>query len=350
MSTRTINSKKLKPSEYSVGWISALPQTEYVAAELMLDEKYPPTVTEVSNDGNTYTFGRIEGHSVVIACLPVGVTGEGAAARVAVQMRNTFRNIRLAIMAGIGGAVPSQKHDIRLGDVVVSIPGGRLSGVIQWDRGKITTGGMETTGSLNNPPESLLMAISTLMKNTELGELDLLQHFDHVRTTRPRLKRTFTSNENLTDVLYEANCLHTEPPTILTPGSNSRAPDPSKKTCDQLGCHSTLDTVNRNAREPNFGPQIHYGLIASGNSVIKSGIDRDDIAKRFNEEILCFEMEAAGMMNTLPMIVIRGISDYADSHKNDDWQPYAAFAAAAYAKEILKAVRPEVVEEIKPGQ
>jgi nucleoside phosphorylase len=46
-------------------------------------------------------------------------------------------------------------------------------------------------------------------------------------------------------------------------------------------------------------------------------------------------MEAFGLMNNFPCLVIRGISDYADGHKDDTWQAYAALTAAAYAKELL---------------
>jgi nucleoside phosphorylase len=48
--------------------------------------------------------------------------------------------------------------------------------------------------------------------------------------------------------------------------------------------------------------------------------------------VLCFKMEAAGLMNSFPCLVIRGICDYADSHKNKRWQAYAVATAAAYAK------------------
>jgi nucleoside phosphorylase len=64
-------------------------------------------------------------------------------------------------------------------------------------------------------------------------------------------------------------------------------------------------------------------------------------------DILCFEMEAAGLMNSFPCLVIRGICDYADSHKNDEWQGYAAMAAAAYAKDLLKRILVERVNEEK---
>ena len=80
-------------------------------------------------------------------------------------------------------------------------------------------------------------------------------------------------------------------------------------------------------------PQIHYGNIASGNEVLKHGVTRDKIAE--DEGVICFEMEAAGLMDNFPCLVIRGICDYADSHKNKIWQLYAAATAAALAKELL---------------
>jgi len=60
--------------------------------------------------------------------------------------------------------------------------------------------------------------------------------------------------------------------------------------------------------------------------------------------ILCFEMEAAGLMNSFPCAVIRGVSNYADEFKDDVWQKYAAMAAAAYAKELLSYI-PALEEE-----
>ena len=96
--------------------------------------------------------------------------------------------------------------------------------------------------------------------------------------------------------------------------------------------------VHRGPR-PRDTPHIHYGLIASGNQVIRDAKTRDLLRARLWDEeggeILCFEMEAAGVMNSFPCLVIRGISDYTDTHKNKDWQHRAAAAAAAYAKELL---------------
>lgn len=82
-------------------------------------------------------------------------------------------------------------------------------------------------------------------------------------------------------------------------------------------------------------PVIHYGVIASGNTVVKDALRRDEIAKTTGERCLCYEMEAAGITSHFPCLVIRGICDYADSHKNDRWHRYASATAAAYAKELL---------------
>jgi nucleoside phosphorylase len=91
-------------------------------------------------------------------------------------------------------------------------------------------------------------------------------------------------------------------------------------------------------------PQIHYGTIASGNQVMKDAGARDRLAQKHG--IICFEMEAAGLMDVLPCLVIRGICDYADSHKNKKWQGYAAIAAAAYAKELLYVIRTPQISDM----
>lgn len=78
---------------------------------------------------------------------------------------------------------------------------------------------------------------------------------------------------------------------------------------------------------------VHRGTIASGELVVKDGALRDHLAGKHG--VLCFEMETAGALADFPCLAIRGISDYCDSHKNDDWHGYAAAAAAAYARQLL---------------
>lgn len=115
-------------------------------------------------------------------------------------------------------------------------------------------------------------------------------------------------------------------------------PDKDSITCE--GCSKKYLEPGRPQR-PHKNQVIHYGVIASSNQVMKNAVERDRVGEQFNA--LCFEMEAAGLMNSFPCLVIRGICDYSDSHKNDRWQLYAAMVAAAYAKELLSVLAPEAL-------
>ena len=94
--------------------------------------------------------------------------------------------------------------------------------------------------------------------------------------------------------------------------------------------------------EDEDNPAIHYGLIASANQLMKDALIRDKFSKEI--DVLCFEMEAAGLMNQFPCLVIRGICDYSDTHRNKEWQGYAAMVAAAYAKDLLYRIPPNKIE------
>ena len=111
------------------------------------------------------------------------------------------------------------------------------------------------------------------------------------------------------------------------------------KLLDSRGCaafcaKNLLNLVSRRERTKNDDNlAIHYGLIASANQLMKDAMVRDRLAAE--KDVLCFEMEAAGLMNHFPCLVIRGICDYSDSHKSKEWQGYSAMAAAAYVKDLL---------------
>ena len=109
-------------------------------------------------------------------------------------------------------------------------------------------------------------------------------------------------------------------------------------TCSQCNDEVKAAPLQRHADDP----VIHYGLIASGNTVIKDAKFRDQLRDELG--ILCFEMEAAGLVNDFPCLVVRGICDYSDSQKNQDWQYYAALTAAAWAKELLNTIKPMAVD------
>ncbi|KAL9062930.1 MAG: hypothetical protein Q9157_008528, partial [Trypethelium eluteriae] len=301
--------RSLRPADFTVGWISALP-IEVAAAQEMLDEQYSD-LPQDSDNANIYTFGRMGEHNVVLACLPAGQTGTNSAAAVATQMKSTFRMIRFGLMVGIGGGVPSEEADIRLGDIIVSQPGKGYGGLIQYDFSKTTPSGFERTGFLSSPPQILLSAVAKLQARHSRGQSELSIHISKLGKL-PKFARNQTGD----DILFDGTYNHIK-------SNNCTSCDISK-------------IVHREARMEAV-PEVHYGIIASGNQVMRYGIERDRISSEFGG-VLCFEMEAAGLMKRFPCLVIRGICDYADSHKNKKWQAYAAGTAAAYTKELLLVV------------
>jgi nucleoside phosphorylase len=296
--------------DYSIGWVCAL-HIELAAAQEMLDEEYE-IFHQDANDTNIYTLGRIGEHNVVIASLPAGQTGTNSAAAVVAQMKSVFPTLRFGLMVGIGGGVPSEEADIRLGDVVISTPYNGHGGVVQHDFGRAIPSAFVRTGCLNPPPTILLNAVTKLRANHDRGRCRLLEY----------LPPTFAREDAGPDILFEADYNHV-----------------GGASCGQCGGERVLVRRLRNQRVV-----VHYGTIASGNQVIRDGVERDRISAELGG-ILCFEMEAAGLMNHFPCLVIRGICDYADSHKNKRWQKFAAGTAAACAKEVLSVIPPAEVDE-----
>ncbi|KAH8700735.1 nucleoside phosphorylase domain-containing protein [Talaromyces proteolyticus] len=309
-------------ADYTVGWICALP-LEMAVAKAMLDEIHP-RLPQAQNDHNIYTLGTLHGHNVVIACLPSGVYGYSSASTVAAQMLSAFPAVRFSLMVGIGGGVPGaggNHADIRLGDVVVSKPTGTFGGVVQYDYGKtISRGRFKRTGTLNKPPSILLAALANLEADHTLGLSQIDSYLSQMLMRYPSLTKFASCPGPQFDILFEPEYHHI---------------DSADGTC--RSCNPRY-LARRPSRPSGDGPQIHYGLIASGNRVMKDGLVRDRIARDLEDSVLCFEMEAAGLMDNFPCLVIRGISDYADSHKNKQWKPYAAAVAAAYAKELLSVI------------
>jgi nucleoside phosphorylase len=303
--------------DYTVAWICALP-LEAAAAQVMLD-KIHPQLSQPPGDDNAYTLGEISGHNIVVVCLPSGVYGIASAATVAAHMRITFPSIRFGLMVGIGGGVPSTKNDIRLGDVVVSKPTGAFSGVVQYDYGKtVTSRVFQQTGTMNQPPQVLLNAIARLHADEMVGNsLGILEVISDRLNTNVGMKALFSRPADEQDRLFNSAYDHPE----------------REDTCIKCDKKQLVDRELR----PLDEPQIHYGLIASGNQVMKHGKTRDQLGEKHG--MLCFEMEAAGLMNQLPCLVIRGICDYSDSHKNKHWQGHAALTAAAYAIILLSVNR-----------
>ena len=306
---------------YTVGWICAM-KTEYVAACELLDVEHPPLPTVSSHDSNAYTLGRIGDHHVVVACLPKGRYGIASAATVAKDMLRSFESIRIGLMVGIGGGAPSPKHDIRLGDVVVGCPLGQTGGVLPYRYGKEVQGKeFQITGSLDSPPTLLLTALTRLDAMHERKGHQIAKTVRKMVTKNPRMREKYQYPGAGKDRWYEPTYTHVDD-TVRCEAGCTRAVPP---------------VISRPPRSPDPDePVVHYGTIASADQLMKDGIIRDQISQRHN--VLCFEMEAAGLSNDFPCVIIRGICDYSDTHKNDVWQGYAAATGASYAKEVLQTI------------
>ncbi|KAB8226001.1 ankyrin repeat-containing domain protein [Aspergillus novoparasiticus] len=319
------NSIRLTRDAYTVGWVCVL-DSEQIAARALLDEEHvrPPTPC----DENSYIVGRMGKHNVVIA-RPVG-QGKANAADAAVNMTRSFPQIRFGLMVGVGGGATDSpdpyfgKRDIRLGDVVVSKPHGEHGGIVQYDMGKRYPDGYKIISHLDKPKSALIAAANALQSHHRFKKGNMEKYVQDAITKLRDLDMPyfgFPGREH--DLLFRADYRH---------------PDEGE---DCSNCDRT-QIVDRTPR-PRDSPSVHYGLIASADLTIQDPVFRDELRKSKN--VLCFEKEAAGLMDRFPCIAIRGISDYADTHKCKKWQPYAAVTAAAFAKDLLAVIQPQEIAE-----
>jgi nucleoside phosphorylase len=309
--TSTRTPKQLDHSAYTIAWICTL-EIELDAATELLDELHPNLKMDPL-DRNPYKLGRLGPHNIVIACLRPRWYGSVSAATTTIHMMRSFPMLKVGVLVGIGGGVPSATADVRLGDVVVSMPHGDFGGVVAWDIGKALPGNLFVrTGESKAPFPILVLAARRLMLDGRYHD-----RFESALLNLTNGSRRFRYPESEPDELYQADYPHEQ-------GM------PSCRNCDKA------KVVARPTRG-NHSIQIHYGTVASGDQVMKDGMMRDRISQSLGG-VLCFEMEAAGVMNTFPCLIVRGICDYSDSHKNDTWQSYASATAAAYAKCLLLTI------------
>jgi nucleoside phosphorylase len=333
--------------DFEIAIICAL-KSEADAVEALFDKFWDEdgkTYKKAPGDPNAYTTGVIGSHNVVLAYMP-GM-GKGSAASLASSFRSSFEGIKLALVIGICGGVPygtDDEKEILLGDVIIS------DGLIEYDFGRRLPNKFMRKDTLRDSlgrPNTEIRAILAKLKGYR-GRMRLKEntshYLAHVQQNLGAEKARYPGAD--ADKLFEPTYRHKHH-DLLVCGLCAKC----KKKEDEV-CQTALDSLcselkcNENKLVPRHRllkakestaaqkPVIHYGLIASGDTVIKSGEDRDTIAAR--ENIIAFEMEGAGVWDNLPCVVIKGVCDYADSHKNKEWQGYAAAAAAACMKAFLK--------------
>jgi nucleoside phosphorylase len=327
--------------DFSIAIICAL-QSEAYAVELLFDrfwddedgDKYG----KAPGDKNAYRTGVIGNHNVVLAFMPD--IGKAHAARVAATFCSSFRGIRLALIVGVCGGVPEgTKEGIFLGDIIIS------DEILMYDSGKMYPRGFQrketvTRSSVDSEVPAFLRKLQSpegrrkLLKKT-LYYLNPLQaqsdgYYYPGRRQDQAFEPTYHHKHH-----GSSKCTRCKKDKLCKKAQES--------SCETLDCDPTK--LIRRSRQNPSGIDIHFGRIASGDIVMKSGMERDKIAKE--DTVIAFEMEGAGICGNMPFIVIKGVCDYADSHKNKKWQKYTAGAAAACMKALLEQW--ETIDDVEKG-
>lgn len=304
--------------EFEIAIICAL-TIEADAIEALFDHRLDkrPCYDKSRGDSNTYSAGSFGRHNVVLIHMP-GM-GKSNAASVASNCRATFPNMKLAIVVGVCGIAPLVDGDkIVLGDVIVS------DGIIQYDLGRQFPDRFAPKDTLldsHGRPNIEIRGFLNKLKGVEGREAlqKGISGYLHTLQQRPKLKASYPKAQS--DILFEATYEHLD----------------EKLTCREAGCSDEhISRVVKDTPEPT----VHFGLFASGDTVMKSATHRDRIAHRYG--VLGFEMEGAGVWDIFPCVVIKGACDYADSHKTKEFQRYAAATAASCAKAFLDEWTPSV--------
>jgi nucleoside phosphorylase len=325
---------------FEIAIICALP-LEADAMEALFDENYD-TMGQIyrkqPGDANSYTTGRIGQHNIVLCYMP-GM-GKGSAASVASSLRVSYTGIKLALVVGICGGVPFPQRNttIFLGDVIIS------DSVIEYDFGRQYPHGFrrksdlkDTLGRPTREIRTFLAGLKTRrMRNTLQERLSL-----YLKELQMHTQSGWHYPGIGEDVLFETSYRHKHYQRLLTANClcnhdtsiiDTICDKALKSDCRELGCEGKQVRRDRLCADSPI-PVVHIGTIASADTVMKSGEHRDKLAEM--EGIIGLEMEGAGVWDNIPCVIIKGVCDYADSHKNKIWQNYAAATAASCTKTFL---------------
>ncbi|KAE8335233.1 hypothetical protein BDV24DRAFT_171499 [Aspergillus arachidicola] len=305
--------KTASREDYVVGWLCRWP-VEVAAAKAALDRVHNNLPTDqVSDDNNNYILGNLQGHNVVVAYPKV--YGKSSLADVTAQLHASYPSVRFNLMVGITGGMPDTNDDVRLGDVVVSKSATGWPYVLEYAvNGERAKDQIVLGRAFDRPRFLLLTAMGKAETAAIFKESKMPRYISEIVQKDPV---TFAHPGPEQDILFDANCDH--------------ATNESEKG----GCsHCDPDRIRSRQRREVQDPLVHY--VARACHLTRNGAGRDQFALR--QDILCFEKEATGLRDAAQYLVIRGISDYGDSHSSDIWHAWAAATAAAYAREVLSFV------------
>ncbi|KAF4432818.1 Nephrocystin-3 [Colletotrichum fructicola] len=325
-----------RAEDVRIAVICALPR-EYDAVILAFDEIWSDEDTrEPALSRHNHTLGRIGIHHVVLALLPN--MGKACAANEVVWLRSEYAGLEVAFLTGICGAVPKPgtENEILLGDVVIG------ESIVQYDLGRQYPSSFSQKGDVDDSLSRLSKDVRTFLATYEThhGRDDLQQRITKILAQIQQVaiakdRHCYNRPAAQDDILFEPNYLHKHRDQSDCVCHGWAACDGAiKASCKQLKC-DVRHQVSRKRLESK-GPElrIHIGRIGSGDTVMKSGKHRDRVAAEHG--IIAFEMEGAGVWEEIPCIIVKGVCDYADSHKNKSWQDFAAAMAASATKALLE--------------
>ncbi|EAW13710.1 putative Pfs domain protein [Aspergillus clavatus NRRL 1] len=332
--------------QFKVAILCAL-AVESDAVEAIFDEYYDEEEDDFgqhTRDQNTYLNGRVGQHYVVLVY--VGGMGKVKAMAATSNLKLSYRNIQLALVVGVCGGIPRSNDgkEIYLGDVLVS------DRLVQWDIGKHLPHGflrkVDPAYSQTRPnqeTQALLDRIRDIDKQHQ-RKVALVQHLAAVQKVLGDRSATYPGIDQ--DCLFPSTHLHQHrglrPCGVCVSCGDCEDDGICKKalnaSCDELGCIDKAPSCRIRSASPDAvskvpSPAVHVGPIASGDTVLVSGEDRDRLVAR--EGVIGVEMEGIGLWKETPCIVIKAVADYADCHKAKAWQRYAAGTAASFTKLFL---------------
>jgi nucleoside phosphorylase len=299
----------LDPNLYTVAWIAPL-EIEVQAALHMLDRVHAGGFPVGPGDKYVFHGGEIHGHNVVIATFAAGqIYGVGSATSLASHVKRFFPNLWFGLLVGVAAGLPnlscSPPRDIRLGDVIVALSINENPAIVPYGLGK-----------RKGPGEFVLSRYGFSLPQTE----------DIVRSAIGQLK---AKQQDVAAVMRYYHDIANKNTSFCDPGQEK----------DVFYLSGDDAPFSRPRRPDAERTRVWYGSIGSGDKLLKSSQDRDELRDTYN--VIGLEMEAAGVMNEIPVGNIRGVCDYGDERKNKDWQPYAAAMAAAFAKSVLSEITPK---------
>lgn len=317
---------------------------EYDAVTLLIDhfwDEHGDKYGRASGDFNTYTTGRMGSFDIVLVLLPE--KGNISAASAASSFRSSFPNITLALLVGTCGGVPytEDNEEVLLGDVVISKTATQYDLERQYNEHFQTQETLEhSLGRPGTNIRSILAVIKTnhgreRLENRAAVLLEQLQRHAKQRKTRMPVKYEYPGISK--DRLFESSYLHKHqvslPYRCCEEGPCHRS---HTLSCDNLGCEDEHLVQRQRLKDQAQNLSIFIGRFGSGDTILKSGTYRDQIAQRYG--LLAFEMEGAGIWDELPCIIVKGISNYTDGHWKADsnWQHFAAATAAATARALIE--------------